>query len=97
MMQKNVFEQERLLSENIMLQRELDSLKRNYKLEVESERYKVQERVKDMDEIIRKKDGEKENLDRELKNLELRIDEFAGVDSLMEAIRYILLNKTKVS
>lgn len=87
MMQKNVLEQERLLSENIMLQRELDSLKRNYKLEVETERYKMGGKMKDLEEILRKKDYEKDNLTKELNNLELRIDDFAGVDSLMEAIR----------
>ena len=86
-MQKNVLEQERLLSENIMLQRELDSLKRNYKLEVETERYKMGGKMKDLEEILRKKDYEKDNLTKELNNLELRIDDFAGVDSLMEAIR----------
>ena len=87
MMNKNVLEQERLLSENIMLQRELDSLKRNYKLEVETERYKMGGKMKDLEEILRKKDYEKDNLTKELNNLELRIDDFAGVDSLMEAIR----------
>ena len=70
-----------------MLQRELDSLKRNYKLEVETERYKMGGKMKDLEEILRKKDYEKDNLTKELNNLELRIDDFAGVDSLMEAIR----------
>jgi hypothetical protein len=85
--QKNVFEQERLLSENISLQKELDNCKRGLKLEFDSDRLKYEKNLAEMKICLAQKGTETDLLERALKDLELRIDEFAGVDSLMDAIR----------
>jgi myosin heavy subunit len=87
MTQKNVFEQERLLSENIALQNQLENCKRNLKLEFDSEKLKYEKNLSELKICLTQKGSETDLLERALKDLELRIDEFAGVDSLMDAIR----------
>jgi chromosome segregation ATPase len=87
MTQKNVFEQERLLSENIALQNQLENCKRNQKLEFDSEKLKSEKNLTELKISLSQKASETDHLERALKDLELRIDEFSGVDSLMDAIR----------
>lgn len=84
---QNIFEQERLQHENQELQKEVEKIKKNYKGELDSEKERFEDRLKDLTEAFDKKDREKEMLENDLKHLEVRFTEFAGVDSLMDAIR----------